>query len=558
MRQTRLSRPALVYEAGSAKLRTETFGCRTRACWSIFALLLGVLCISGCGRPTGATADDDTLRVAMASFSDGTFLPWNGSSPRKLYLDSMYEYLVYVDPDTRDLVAGLAEHWATSDDGYTVTLTLRDDIPFHDGWGNVDAQDVEYTFDRMMEPGSVVGISSTLRFMVEDVTAIDARTVRFDLNVPDIDFVRGFLSNASNVPIVSHDYVEQVGDEAANRNPVGTGPYRMTQYREDTLIEVTAGNDGAGNWRVDPQFDVIHFLSVPEEFTRAAMLRAGEVDIAPINYDSIDPLAQDGIGIMYIEGNWAPVLRFGGLSEKYPDDDVPWNDLRVRQAMNYAVDKNAIVEHILHGQALVAPGDVPIREWRDIEPYPYKPEKARQLLADAGYPDGFDITLRTFATTPGAELPIIASAIATYWSEVDIRASIVPTTWTSLRSAWYSGHTRDIVWTHRGLAFASTLEGLVAGLHSANLFATFTGPHSDRLIAEIGRETDEERRSDLIRQLGEYLRDEASSVFIGFANEPVGLSERVGRWPTLNQQYSNIELVSRPDSAHASLAAPNR
>jgi hypothetical protein len=110
------------------------------------------------------------------------------------------------------------------------------------------------------------------------------------------------------------------------------------------------------------------------------------------------------------------------------------------------------------------------------------------------------------------------------------------------------------------LAFASTLEGLVAGLHSNNLFATFTGAYSDRLIEEIGRETDHERRSDLIRQLGAYLRDEASSVFIGFANEPVGLSDRVGRWPTLNQQYSNIELVSRSDASVANLyrTAPGR
>jgi peptide/nickel transport system substrate-binding protein len=516
--------------------------------------------MGGCGGATGPATDDDTLRVAMASFSDGTFLPWNGSSPRKIYLDSMYEYLVYVDPDSRELVAGLAEHWQTSADGYTVTLTLREDIPFHDDWGNVSARDVQFTFERTMEPASVVGISSTLRYMVKRVTAIDARTVRFELNIPDIDFVRGFLSNASNVPIVSSAYVEQVGDEAANRHPIGTGPYRMTHYREDTLIQVEAINDGRGNWRVDPQFDVIQFLSVPEEFTRAAMLRAGEVDIAPINYDSIDPLASEGIGIMYIEGNWAPVVRFGGLSEKYPDPSVPWRDLRVRQAMNYAVDKNAIVEYILHGQALVAPGDVPIQEWRDLEPYPYDPDKARALLAAAGYPDGLDITLRTFATTPGAELPVIASAIATYWSEVDIRARIVPTTWTSLRSAWYSGHTRDLVWTHRGLAFASTLEGLVAGLHSNNLFATFTGAYSDRLIEEIGRETDHERRSDLIRQLGAYLRDEASSVFIGFANEPVGLSDRVGRWPTLNQQYSNIELVSRSDASVANLyrTAPGR
>jgi peptide/nickel transport system substrate-binding protein len=513
-------------------------------------LLVAAMIPFGCGRTPDSASSENTLRVAMASFSDGTFLPWNGSSPRKLYLDAIYEYLVYVDPLTLELQPGLAESWAVSADGYTVTLELREDVTFQRGWGPVSAADVEYTFERVMEPTSVVGISSTLRYLIDQVEAIDADTVRFRLSLPDIDFVRGFLSNSSNVPIVSSRYLQAVGDEAANRDPVGTGPYELADYREDTLIEMRVAGPAGSHWRVSPEFDTIRFLSVPEEFTRAAMLRAHEIDIAPINYDSIEPLSAEGVRIMYIEGNWAPVLRFGGLSRQYPDPDVPWQDVDVRRAMNLAVDKEAIVEYILHGQAVIAPGDFPVREWLDIEPYRYDPDEARKLLAAAGYPDGFDVTLRTFATTPGAELPVIASAIATYWTEAGIRTTIVPTTWTSLRTAWYSGNARDLVWTHRGLAFASTVEGLIAGLHSDNVFATFTRDFSDELIERIGRETDREERSRLIRELGVYLRDQASSVFIGFANEPVGLSDRVGNWPTLSTQHSNIDRVTRARQAN--------
>jgi len=248
---------------------------------------------------------------------------------------------------------------------------------------------------------------------------------------------------------------------------------------------------------------------------------------------------------MYVEGNWVPVVRFGGLSKSFPDPDVPWRKREVRQAMNFAVDKEAIVRYILHGHARIVPADFTAREWLDIKPYPYDPDKARQLLAAAGYPDGFDMTLRTFTASPGAELPIIAEAIAAYWRDVGIRTSIVPTTWTSLRTAWSSGHARDIAWTHRGLAFTSVLQGLIANAHSSNLFATFTNDHTDAAVEAIGREVDRDKREILIHQLGQYLRDQAASVFIGFANEPYGLSNRVGQWPTLNEQGTNLDLVTR-------------
>jgi peptide/nickel transport system substrate-binding protein len=399
----------------------------------------------------------------------------------------------------------------------------------------------------MMAPSSIAGMASTLRYLIGGVEVIDRYQLRITLNEPDIAFVTGYLSNGVIIPIVSRDYLEAVGDEAANAHPIGTGPFTLHEYQEDTLIEVTAIDDGRGNWRVTPEFQTIRFFSAPEEFTRAAMLKAGEVDIAPINYDSIDALEAAGVRTTYVSGNWAPVVRFGGLVSRSPGPDTPWQKRAVRQAMNYAVDKDAIAEYVLHGQLDVVPGDFPVPEWRDLEPYPYDPEKARSLLADAGYPNGFDMTLRTFTTSPGAELPVIAEVVAGYWRAVGIRTRIVPTTWTSLRSAWSTGHAGDIAWTHRGIAFAGTVQGLIASVQSSNLFATFANDYTDSEVAAIGRETDPGRRSRRIRALGQYLREEAASVFIGFANEPYGISARVGHWPALSQQGTNIDLVTRND-----------
>lgn len=504
---------------------------------------ISVALLAACSTASDEASRRDTLRVAMSSFSDGTFLPWNGSTGRKLYLDTIYEYLVYLDPESQQLEPGLAERWQVSADGRNVTLWLRKGVPFHDGWGDFSAQDVKYTLDRIMERTSIAGISSTFRYLIKEVRVEDAQRVVIELNQPDIDFVAGYLSNGVSAPMASKRYVETVGDEVANREPVGTGPYRLEDFREDTSIALVALD--SGNWRVRPDFQRVRFLAVPEEFTRAAMLKAGEVDIAPINYDSIDALRKAGIRTHFVRGNWVPVIRFGGLSTAFPDPDVPWRKQAVRQAMNYAVDKEAIVRYILHGQARIVPADFAAREWQQLEPYPYDPGQARELLAEAGYPDGFEMTLRTFTATPGAELPIIAEAVAGYWREVGIDATIVPTTWTSLRTAWSTGNARHIAWTHRGLAFSSVLQGLIAGAHSSNLFATFTNKHTDAAIDAIGNELNPARRRERIIELGRYLRDQAANVYIGFADEPYGFSDRVGEWPTLSQQGTNIDLVTR-------------
>lgn len=506
---------------------------------------LALLAASGCSGPGADSREEDVLRVAMSTFSDGTFLPWNGSTGRKLYLDTIYEYLVYLDPDTLEPKPGLAERWQIGPNGDTFVIWLKRGVEFHEGWGELTASDVKYTIERMMAPSSIAGMASTLRYLIKGVEAIDDYQVKITLNEPDIAFVSGYLSNGVIIPIVSRRYLESVGDEAANEHPIGTGPYTLSAYQEDTFIEVRAVDSEHGNWRVNPDFKTIRFLSAPEEFTRAAMLKAGEVDIAPINYDSIDTLAAEGIRAIFVDANWAPVVRFGGLVPGSLNPDVPWQKREVRQAMNFAVDKEAIARHVLHGQVEIVAGDFPAPEWRDLEPYPYDPERARSLLAGAGYPDGFEITLRTFTTSPGAELPIIAEVIAGYWSAIGIRTTIVPTTWTSLRSAWSTGNADDIAWTHRGLAFAGTVQGLIASVQSSNLFATFANDYTDAEVAAIGRELDPARRSARIRALGEYLREEAASVFVGFANEPYGISAKVADWPALSQQGTNIDLVTR-------------
>ncbi len=348
MQQCAFGRPELVYKAVWYHLPMVGSPARLLV---FFVVALG-LC-TACGRGDERT-EEDTLRVAMSTFSEETFLPWNGSTGRKFYLDTIYEYLAYLDPETLEARPGLAERWEMSADGLRFTLYLRRGIPFHDGWGELTAADVKYTLDRIRDPQSIAGPSSPLRKLIADVAAPDSHTVVIDLTSPDIDFVRAYLSNGLVVPIVCRDYVEKFGDDHANRHPIGTGAYRLAEHRQGVAITVAVPPDAPEHWRVEPHFNTIRFFAVGEEFTRAAMLKTGEVDLAPINYDSIRAIRDGGRRVLFVENNWAPVLRLGGLTPRFADADVPWLDLRVRRALNYAVDKQAIVDAIFHGHARVA------------------------------------------------------------------------------------------------------------------------------------------------------------------------------------------------------------
>lgn len=531
----------------SRKLNLHLFSvCLPRQSTGFLAVVALILTAAyGCGRSARPADDDTQLTIAMSTFSESTFLPWNGSTGRKLYIDTIYDYLLYVDPKNSEPGPGLAEHWEVSPDGKTHTFKIRRGIQFQQGWGELTAEDAKYTIERMVAPEAIAGPSSPLRNLIESVSAPDRYSLVIQLNEPDIDFGASYLSNALVVPIVCKRYVEEVGEVVANRQPIGTGAYELADFEQGVSISMRVREDTQNLWRIEPQFPRIKYLSVPEEFTRVAMLFAGEIDLAPINFDSINAIEKSGLQVIYVDKTWAPVIRMGGLVPKFPNPDVPWNDKRVRQALNYAIDKDTIVKAIFHGRAAAAGADFPSRDFENIPPYPYDPEKARRLLSEAGFADGFDIRLRTYTTNPGAELPIIAEIVALYWDAIGVHASIEPTNWIALRGIWSTGKATDIAWTHRGFAFINTLTGLQSGVMSTSVFAGYASEKTDEYLRRIGDSLDRTERRRIIQETGQYLRDQAAFVFIAFVDEPFGASNKVGHWPALSQQGTNIDLITR-------------
>ena len=501
--------------------------------------------------PTSAPAPQvptGSLTVALSNLEAETFLPWNGGGGRTPYLAMIYEYLLYTDPKTEETRPGLATKWEMSPDGKTWTLEIRKGVQFHEGYGELTAEDVKYSIERIIAPESVAGPAGSMRNLIDKVEAPEPYKVVIYMKAPYPELHRGYLTDANQTVIVSKKYVTTVGDEKANAHPIGTGPYTLAEeHKKGGPVKLTTIAGVDKHWRVTPTYQNVTFLSVPEESTRVAMLKNGEADLAPISYDSIETIkASPGLHIASVPKNWIPIIRLGGMVETDPKRyvaDNPWAKKQVRQAMNYAIDKEAIAKNIFHGEASPVGSSMPVPPFFDLAPFPYDPAKAKQLLAEAGYPNGFPITLKTFTTSPGAELPTVGEAVALYWKAIGLDVKIVLTDWGTVRGEWTGGKALDYVWTHRGLAFTDPLTALNTDFGAKQAFVSYSTNETVDRLTNLGKEFDVQKRGQLAQEMGQLVRDEASGIFLVYANEPYGASKKVGQWSTIRVRPQNIDMI---------------
>jgi peptide/nickel transport system substrate-binding protein len=492
-----------------------------------------------------------TLNVALSTFESETFLPWNGGVARQSYLLMIYDVLVYSDPKTDQQLPGLAEKWEMSPDGKTWTFYIRKGVQFHEGYGELTADDVKYSFERMIDKTSVGSPAQLLRNIIDKVETPDPYKVVVSLKTPYVGLVGGYLNdtNAGGI-IVSKKYVTTVGDEKANAHPIGTAPYTLAEeHKKGGPIKLTAVPGIGNHWRITPDYQNVNFLLVPEEATRVAMLKTGEADIAPISYDSIDTVKSSGLNVVSIPKNWAPLIRFGGIVTTDPkryDANNPWSKKEVRQALNYAIDRATIAKTIFKGEATPTGASMPLNVWSDIPAYPYDPAKAKQLLAQAGYPNGFQLPLRTFTTNPGAELPTIGEAVALYWKAIGIDAKIVPSDWNTVRGDLLGAKANNYLFVQRGQPFVDFQAGFDLEYDSTNMFAIYATPEVIQKYDQVKSELDPKKREQLARDFGLYVKDEATNVFLVFANDPYGVSKKVGQWTSIRMRPQNIESITRP------------
>jgi peptide/nickel transport system substrate-binding protein len=393
----------------------------------------------------------------------------------------------------------LAESWTESKDHLSYTFTLRKNARFHNG-EPVTADDVKFSFERYR------GASATLlKDKVKEVQALSPTQVRFVLKEPWPDFMTFYGTTASGAAwIVPKKYVEKVGEDGFKAAPVGAGPYRVVSFKPGVELVLEAFD---GYWRKAPSVKRLVMRSLPEESTRAAALRNGEVDLVYLLTGPTAEALQKAPGFKVV----APLLS-GAFWLELPDQwdpKSPWADRRVRLAASHAIDRQAVNKAETLGFSRVTGNFVP-RIFQYALPFEapaYDPERARKLLAEAGYPNGFD----GGDFTPFPPYNSMGEAIQGYFQAVGIRTRLRTMERATYFSTWREKKLHGVILVVTA-TFGNAATRLEPYATKNGIYAYGSLPDIDDLYVRQGRELDGKKREALVHQIQKRIHDQVVNI----------------------------------------------
>ncbi len=512
-----------------------------------------------------------------------------GATPDRYFLGITNENLIS-DPregEEARYQPELAESWTLSEDGVTWDFYLREGVQWQGGWGEFTAEDVLFSFQEISKAGSVNGSASKFRIGGEGSMAsyevVSPYHFRMTQVEPDAE-TEGELASVNSL-IVSKKHYEGVGYDSAIQSPIGTGPWRLIEHKVAEYVRYEAVEN---HWRQTPQFKHLTIRGVPELSGRLAMLKTGAADISSIPADNKAELEASGLWIKSMSGADVVRMPIGGMvlptREGYdptvpwvPHQDEPeavadhaagwgkvkggseWNQraLKVRMAMFYAVDIDAIIDNIYYGEAVKSPifnwmpfGTKWVRsEWKPIL---YDPELAKQLLIEAGYPDGFEITFLMYnnlTMTKGIE---IGEAISRDWEAIGLTVKRELTEWTVVRPIFAA---RESAWKVALQPMGPNPEPW----QSTNFVNRTTSPMNygyesydlDELTTAAKVTLDLDERVQRTLELGDYLYERYIQMSVVITNMVIALSPKIEGFPFkltgFEPDISGFEYITRAD-----------
>ena len=447
---------------------------------------------------------------------------------------NIYDGLTGFEPGTFQIRPLLAKSWDIAEDGLTYTFQLREGVKFHDGTPfNADA--VKFAFDRMLDPNHPYHETGPFPFAsfyygaIQETQVVDELTVRMILKQPYAPLLNtlavacGFIPSPEAVKTYGKDY---------NQHPSGTGPFKFVSWDHNVRVTLERNPD---YWDGAPRLDNLVFRPITEEQTRVTELLSGGVnfivDVPPDNIAQI----KDEPTFQFVEQP-GPHIWWATINTQMK----PFDDVRVRQAVNYAVNKEAIVSGILQDTGSVAHTVVPPAiEWAynpDARSYPYDPEKPTELLAEAGVGDGFATTFWVTESGSGMQSPkTMGEAIQADLQAVGITTTIEVMEWGAYLSRYNSGMAdqaglAEMSWmfdtgdphTVLPLNFSSTAfppDGFNTGY--------YTNPRVDELLTQASASMDQQQRGALYKEVQQITSEEAPWIFVDHAKQNAAMTSNV-------------------------------
>ena len=533
---------------------------------------------AGSAPPAAAPQSDaptGTLRIALDEIGPPRWIPSLQGAPQNSINNTTFGESIWAKAADGSLEGILLESWDLSEDGTVWTLKFREGIPFHYDYGEFTGADFIWTMENSVIEGTTEGQAENYRrqFFAEGggMELVDPYTVKVNTVEPAPDFTWQItLAAATQMgkAIFSKAYFEDAGpEEAGTKQAVGTGPFRSISHETSGTWKFEAVQD---HWRKTPNFAELNYVEIQEESTRLANFQAGQLDTAKFNLESVAVLEEScedckfmtsigGLlfilihGQMYEERDDLPTPRRGHLPwvSANPDINSPeWDQARkVRQAMNHAIDRDLLVETLLQGRG--AP--LHIYAWLGHEPrmgyladlkYEYDPDLARQLLAEAGYPDGFEINL-ALTNRPYPGTIETAEAVATMWEEIGIRTVQSRQPMSSFR-ALFPERSWEGVNSH-GTSPAPEPISLFNSFRPTSVVNygmehPIMTEYYDRGIATI----DEEERFEIAREMAKFLFDHAVIIPTASVFQVWPVGPRIDEWELVccvTRVPSNVEYI---------------
>jgi peptide/nickel transport system substrate-binding protein len=484
---------------------------------------------------------DGTLIVGTETDIEGFDLAHAAALATTRVVANVVEGLVKYTPGTVDLEPLLAtevptlENGGISEDGTVYTFKLRQGVKFHDG-ADFNAEAVKISYQRLFDKNApFYDATNTAAFFLaglQSVDVIDEYTVQMKLAAPHAAFLE--LSNIYAGRIMSPKAIQELPVAQWNEGSYGTGPFKVKSWEKGIKVELERNEE---YWGPKPGIKTLIFRPIPEPTARVSALLSGEVDmIVVVPPDAIDTIKADE-NLVYEQG---PSLHYWFI--QLNTKAKPFDDVRVRQAANYAVDKEGLANDILRGSAVPATQPMPAANWSynpNIKGYPYDPDKARQLLQEAGYGEGVKTKMMIPQSGSGMMVPIqMNEFIQGNLADVGIDVEIQSFEWVSYLGIWAKGLTDEVTMGNQSIMAS---EPYVANflLSSSAMPANggwnigyYENPEVDKLLDDALRTPDREQRKQLYWRAWELITNDAPWIFVVNDLQPMAFKKKVKGYVT--------------------------